>query len=285
MKNSDMRIIKIRELEVFAHHGVFEEETMAGQKFFINAKLVLDNTAGQVLSDDLESTVDYGEVCHFITEYMQKNTCKLLEKITELLCIEILYKYPLVSGITLEIRKPEAPIGLPFESVSVERTLSRHIAYLSIGSNMGDKEGHLDRAIALLDKEKHTRFICESERFATEPYGGVIQEDFLNSAVMVETVLSPHELLDYLHEIENSEGRKREVRWGPRTLDLDIVFYDDISLSDSTLTIPHTDMQNRLFVLEPLAKIAGYYRHPVLGRTVSELLKELEARELTDGDL
>ena len=279
MTYSDNRKIRIRELKVFAHHGVLESETLKGQNFYINAELSLDSDAQNVLSDDLEQTVNYAEVCGFINDFMKENTCKLLERIAELLCMELLYRYSPVNSVELEIRKPEAPIDAEFESVSVVRKMSKHTVLLSMGSNMGDKHEHLDRAIRLLDSEKHTRLICESERFVTKPYGGVVQDDFVNSALMVETVLSPHELLNFLHEIENSEGRTRQIHWGPRTLDLDIVFYDDLVMSDSKLTIPHIDMQNRLFVLEPMAKIAGYYRHPVLNRTVSQLFEELKARE------
>jgi dihydroneopterin aldolase/2-amino-4-hydroxy-6-hydroxymethyldihydropteridine diphosphokinase len=279
MKNSDYRVIRIRELEVFAYHGVFEDETKNGQKFYINAELKLETRKQDVTTDDLNCTVNYAEVCQFMTKFMKENTCKLIEKIAELLCREILIRYPLINEVVLEIRKPEAPIGLPFESVSVERKLSRHTAFLSIGSNMGDKHGYLDRALEMIGRSPHTRFICESERFVTKPYGGVEQDDFVNSAVMIETFLSPFELLDFLHEVEKEQGRVRTIHWGPRTLDLDIIFYDDITVSESDLIIPHIDMQNRLFVLEPLSKIAGYYRHPVLNKTVAELYEELKARE------
>ncbi len=279
MTNPGCRKIRIRELKVFANHGVYEAETRRGQNFYINAELTLDADAQNVLSDDIEETVNYAEVCEFINEYFKENTCKLIERITELLCMELMYRYPLINAVQIEVRKPEAPIEIPFESVSVVREMSRHTVLLSIGSNIGDKHEHLDRAIELLDTAKHTRVICESERFVTKPYGGVEQDDFVNSAVLLETVLSPHALLDFLHEIESDEGRTREIHWGPRTLDLDIIFYDDLVLSDSKLTIPHADMQNREFVLEPLSKIAGYYRHPVLNKTVSQLYEELKVRE------
>ena len=279
MKNSDYRVIRIRELEVFAHHGVYSEETENGQKFYINAELELEVGKGDVLSDEIKDTVNYADICVFLTEFMKENTCKLLERITELLCRELLIRYTMLKSVEVEVRKPEAPIDLPFESISVVRKLSRHTAYLSIGSNMGDKQEHFDRALAALDSKEHTRLICESERLVTEPYGYTEQDNFINSAVIVETILSPHELLDFLHEIENSEGRERRIHWGPRTLDLDIIFYDDLVMSDSTLTIPHVDMQNRFFVLEPLAKIAGYYRHPIFNETVSELLDYLRDNE------
>ena len=279
MRNEDGFTIRIRELEVFAHHGVFADEMANGQRFYINADLFMNTKGQDMLEDRLEKTVDYSEVCAFFNEFMQNNTCALLEKITELMATETLLRYPLINKITLEIRKPEAPIDLPFESVSVVRTLSRHTAFLSIGSNIGDKHAHLDKALELLDACRHTELICESERFVTKPYGDVEQDDFVNSAVMIETLLSPHELLEFINGIEKAEGRTREIHWGPRTLDLDIIFYDDLIMSDSRLTIPHIDMENRLFVLKPLERIAGYYRHPILKKTVSQLLMELSKEE------
>ena len=92
----------------------------------------------------------------------------------------------------------------------------------------------------------------------------------------MKTYLTPHELLDTLHDIEKKAGRKRVIRWGPRTLDLDILLYDDLILDDAVLHIPHIDMQNRNFVLEPLVQIAPYVRHPVLNKTAQQLLADLK---------
>ena len=125
MKNSDYRVIRIRELEVFAHHGVYSEETENGQKFYINAELELEVGKGDVLSDEIKDTVNYADICVFLTEYMKENTCKLLERITELLCRELLIRFPMLKSVEVEVRKPEAPIDLPFESISVVRRLSR----------------------------------------------------------------------------------------------------------------------------------------------------------------
>ena len=110
----------------------------------------------------------------------------------------------------------------------------------------------------------------------TEPYGGVEQDSFLNGALKVSTILTPMELLKEMNRIEAEAGRERLVHWGPRTLDLDMIFYDDCITEDEALVLPHPDMQNRTFVLGPLAELCPYKCHPVTGKRVEEMLRELE---------
>ena len=127
--------IKIQNLEVFGHHGVFSEETKLGQKFLVNATMYT-NTRAAGYSDDLEKSINYGEVCHFITGYMQNHTFKLIEAVAEHMAQAMLMEYPLLQKLDLEIRKPWAPIGLPLENVSVEISRGWHTVYLSAGSNL-----------------------------------------------------------------------------------------------------------------------------------------------------
>lgn len=266
--------IHIRGLRIFAHHGVFQEETRLGQTFVVNATLYTSTRKGGLL-DSLEDTISYADVCLFLTDYLQKNTWKLLEAAVEHTCRALLQQFPLLRKVELELEKPSAPIPLPFDSVSVRVIRGWHRCFVALGSNLGDKQAYLDGAVEALRTDPCIRLTQVSSYLVTAPYGGVEQDDFLNGAVELKTLYDPQELLDRLHEIEQNANRKRLVHWGPRTLDLDILFYDDLVQDDPSLTLPHPDMQNRDFVLRPMAELAPNFLHPVFQKTIGQLLKEL----------
>lgn len=275
--------IRIEGLEVFARHGVYPEETKLGQRFVVNAVLYTDTQrAGK--TDELAYSTDYGGVSLFIQHWMQEHTCKLLEAVAERLAEAILLKYELITAVELEIRKPQAPIPLSFQNVSVRIYRARHKAYLSVGSNLGDREGYLNGALAALRENPLIQVKKCSELIETKAYGGVEQGDFLNGALEIETLLTPEALLETLHEIENAAGRVRVQRWGPRTLDLDILFYDKLVYESETLILPHPDLENREFVLQPMTAIAPYYRHPLSGKTMEQLLTKLRQTQLCIGE-
>lgn len=266
--------IHVDNLEVFAHHGVFAQEKEKGQPFYVNLVLYTDTRrAGQ--QDELTLSTHYGEVCHLVTKWMQEHTYDLIETVAETVAEQVLLTYPLVQALDVEIRKPQAPIGLPFESVSVKIHRGWHRAYVALGSNLGDREKYLQMGVEAMKERKDIRLQKVSSFRQTAPYGGVAQEDFLNGVMELRTLLTPQELLDYLHEVEQRAERKREIHWGPRTLDLDILLYDDLVMDSEHLTIPHVDMQNRDFVLGPMVEIASWVRHPVLGMTMGQLYERL----------
>ncbi len=275
--------IHIKNLEVFARHGVFPEENALGQKFVVSAVLYTSTReAGR--ADDLAKSIHYGEVSRFITEFMEQNTFQLLETAAERLAEELLLNTEHLEKIRLEIKKPWAPVGLPLETVSVEIERGWHTAYIALGSNLGDKEANLRLGVEGLRSTRGCRVEAVSDFLVTAPYGGVEQDDFLNGAMKIRTLLTPHELLERLHEIEQEAKRERVVRWGPRTLDLDILLYDDLILDEEELHIPHIEMCKRDFMLKPLCQIAPYARHPVYNRTAAELLADLERLKTGDAD-
>ncbi len=150
-----------------------------------------------------------------------------------------------------------------------------HTIYLLLGSNLGDRLDYLRRGRSLIEREIGK--INElSAIYQTASWGNTDLADFLNQAVCVETELPPDDLLLTIHAIEKSLGRERIQKWGARTLDIDILFYDDLVISQPDLTIPHPLLQERRFVLTPLAEIAPGMRHPVLKTSVEELLAALQ---------
>ena len=267
--------IKISDLEIYARHGVYPEETTLGQKFLVSLILETD-TRPAGFSDDLSMAIDYGRVAHDTKRFLTEHTYKLLEAAAEHLAEELLLAYPRIWKITVEIKKPWAPVLLPRDMVSLVIKRKWHQVYLSIGSNLGEREKNLTDALEFLKQDQKIRITKVSEWIETKPYGYVEQPDFLNGAVELLTLYTPQELLHVLHKAEANGKRERFIHWGPRTVDLDIIFYDNVMISEPELVIPHIEMQKREFVLEPLCQIAPWKQHPLLHKTVMELLLDLQ---------
>lgn len=151
------------------------------------------------------------------------------------------------------------------------------IAYIGIGSNLDNREENCLSAIRLLS-ERGINLRKQSSMYETAPWGVKDQPSFINMTIEVETDKTPAELLHLLKGIEKEIGRSETTRWGPRVIDLDILFYDDLVTDEPELQIPHPHMQEREFVLRPLAEIAPDKMHPALRKTVRELLKRLPQR-------
>lgn len=267
----------IEGLSCFGRHGVLPEENRLGQSFIVNCELYCDFERA-ARTDDIENAVDYGEVSRFISDFVGNNVFKLIETLASRLAAEILKKYD-VSEVKLRIDKPSAPIGLPFKTVAVEITRKWNRAYIGLGSNMGDKKAYMDMAVKALSSDENIRLLKTAGYIETKPYGYEEQDNFLNSVSEIDTLYSPCELLDKLHSIEALAGRERKVHWGPRTLDLDILLYENVIMNDERLTIPHRDMANREFVLEPLCRIAPYAKNPLTGKSAGEMYEEIKRAE------
>lgn len=277
MKSREFDEIRIEGLEVFAHHGVYPEETKNGQTFFVNATLYTD-TKMAGMKDDLTLSTNYGTVCNEIHDFLTEHTYQLLEAAVENLAHHLLLTFPLVKQLDLELQKPQAPIQHPFHNVSVKIHRGWKKAAISFGSNMGDKEQFIKDALSQVEAEDNIRMTATSDFITTEPYGGVEQDVFLNGACVIETLFDPEELLHFLQSLEQKAGRERLVHWGPRTLDLDIIFYEEEVIRTKDLVVPHPDMQNRDFVLRPLSQIAPGWMHPIYQMSVAHLRERLNQK-------
>jgi 2-amino-4-hydroxy-6-hydroxymethyldihydropteridine diphosphokinase len=134
--------------------------------------------------------------------------------------------------------------------------VSRERAYLALGSNLGDRQAHLQFAVDELARHADVEVVAVSGVYATAPVGGPEQDEYLNAVVAVDTTLAPHDLLHVAQAVEAAAKRVRDVRFGPRTLDVDVLLYDDVTLDDTDLTVPHPRMWERDFVLVPLRDVA-----------------------------
>jgi 2-amino-4-hydroxy-6-hydroxymethyldihydropteridine diphosphokinase len=146
------------------------------------------------------------------------------------------------------------------------------IAYIGIGSNLGDKVGQCEKAIAEILKAGQNKLLAKSSFFKTKPVGYTSQDWFINGVIKIETELDPLQLLRALKRIETQLGREETLRWGPRTIDLDILFFDEKEIRTEELQVPHPLLQERQFVLIPLAEIDRSLIHPVLKKSIGELL-------------
>lgn len=150
------------------------------------------------------------------------------------------------------------------------------VVYIAMGSNLDQRVTTLELARKQIVKAGGLVLADKSPYYETEPEGPLDQPRFINSVLRLRTDLTPIELLHRLQGIEQALGRRRGVRWGPRTIDLDILLYDDVILKEAGLEIPHPRMHRRRFVMEPLCDIAPEVIHPLFGKTAKELLKRLD---------
>ena len=264
--------IYLKDIEIFANHGVFQEEKNLGQKFLLTLELSLDIKEA-ASTYDLSKSVHYGELCHKVIDVFQEETLDLIESVVNKVANFILDNYPMVKSVKVLLKKPWAPIGRHLDYAAVEITRERHFAYITMGSNMGNKEENFKNAMKKIEEVSGIKIIKTSSLIVTEPWGNENQEEFLNAAIKVETYLTPRELMSELLRIEHELGRVREIKWGPRIIDLDIVLYDDIVSNDEFVILPHPLMHLRDFVLKPLNEIAPYALHPLKNKRIFELIE------------
>lgn len=261
--------ILIRGLEVNACHGVLAEEKVNPQPFIFDADLCMDFCPA-AKNDDINATVNYAKACDILVETATEKTYNLIETLAYMGVYALLDALSLKKA-SLTVYKPQAPINHKFGTVGVTVTAEKERAYLSLGSSMGDRKSYLDTAIKKLSETRGIVVKKVSSYVETEPCGGVAENGFLNCAVEIETYLTPHGLLDEIHRIESECGRVRTVRWGDRTLDIDVIFFGRKTVEDDDLQIPHPEYAKRAFVLVPLNEIAPDFVCPVLHKKVRDL--------------
>lgn len=251
-------VIALRGLAVEACHGVLPQEKVTPQPFVLDIDLDLDlSWAGA--ADDLADTVSYADIAHRAATVVSGPPVDLIETLADRVASACLGCSELIEAVAVTVHKPRAPIGLPFADVAVTRRRVRAArAVIGLGANLAHRSQRLADAVRRIAALDGVTAATLSPLVETEPVGGPPgQQAYLNAVLTVGTRLAPRTLLRHLQGIEAVHGRTRDVRWGPRTLDLDVLFYADPGeggfreSADPALTLPHPRAHERAFVLLP----------------------------------
>jgi dihydroneopterin aldolase / 2-amino-4-hydroxy-6-hydroxymethyldihydropteridine diphosphokinase len=246
--------------------------------FLISMELTLNlKTAGD--TDKISKTINYIDLCNDIEKFFNGLDHKLIEGSAEELAGHILLTYKTVNNILLTIKMPSIPEGkkIGYTGIQIERKW--HVAYVGVGSNIGDRYKTILEAEKELNSSNNCKVINISKIYETEPFGFIEQDKFLNCVFEIKTLLTPLQFINSLLRIEKVLKRERVIRWGPRTIDLDILFYDKVITSYEEAVIPHPRMHERMFVLKPLCDLAPFYVHPVLNERCYRLAENLEKEQ------
>lgn len=247
--------ISIVKMEFEGHTGCFDFEKNDGQKFIVSLDLFLDRIKG-CYSDDLADTVDYSKIYNITKAVVNGDKGNLIESLAQKISDAVLGSDERIEKVIVTVSKPEAPVKGIFETmeVTIERR-RKEFVILSLGSNLGDREANISAAEEALKALPGVEGYRCSSIYETEPVGLEEQPYFLNTCVGFYTDIGPFELLDRIHVIENDLLRTRDIHWGPRTIDIDIIFYGDRVIMKPELTVPHPRWHLRSFVTVPLREI------------------------------
>jgi dihydroneopterin aldolase/2-amino-4-hydroxy-6-hydroxymethyldihydropteridine diphosphokinase len=271
---SDAVSVIIRGLEVFGHHGVLAAEQELGQRFVVDVELELLSCPG-VASDELSGTVDYATLTDAIAEIVAGPPRRLLEHVAGLIADRALDE-PLAHRVRVEVRKPHVAIPHTLTETAVRLERTREMSYwLGLGSNLGDRLANLQGIVdALRDAGVGVEEL--SPVYDTAPREITDQPSFLNAVVRVRTTRTPRELLAIAKHVERQLGRTGAGRrFGPRSADCDIVFWDGGVWRDGQLEIPHPRLTERRFVLVPLLDVSAGLVHPE-GRALADYATALD---------
>jgi dihydroneopterin aldolase / 2-amino-4-hydroxy-6-hydroxymethyldihydropteridine diphosphokinase len=275
--------IFIKNLKLFGYHGVNPEEKINGQDFIFNASIHLKEDCEKpdiALSDDIANTVNYSEIITVIKNVNGAKKFDLLETLSKQIAQNILDFSPLISKVKVRVEKPNPPIKEDIESVGVvcklERSMQFKVSrfYLSAGSNTGNREKNLRDAVFGLEGKDFIKILKVSSIYETEPMYYKEQDSFYNIAIegTIAGDYGPFEFLGLLKSIEYFMGRKGgSVRYGPRLIDLDLLYFDEFKIVSDILVVPHPLIKERKFVLLPLAEIAPNLE--IEGKKIGDFLK------------
>jgi len=247
--------ITLSEMEFEGHTGCFDFEKKDGQKFIVSMDIFTDRIKG-CYTDNLEDTVDYAKIYEITKETVTGDDGNLIECLAQKISDAVLKENSIIEKVRVTVSKPQAPVKGIFRSmeVTVERC-RKEFVILSLGSNLGDRESNILAAEEALRELPGIEGFRVASIYETEPVGLEEQPYFLNTCVGFYTDIGPYDLLGRIHVIENNLLRTRDVHWGPRTIDIDIIFYGDRVIMDQNLTVPHPRWHLRSFVTVPLREI------------------------------
>ncbi len=243
--------IELRGIEGFGYHGCYPEERRDGQVFVVDVRLGLADCCE---TDNLAETVDYAKVAQSVAAQISGDPVNLIETLAARIGDELV-AMPRVGHAEVKVHKPQAPIGVSLAGVSVSRTVYRPHVVLALGSNQGGRLANLEQALRRIAEIPGFEVHLVSDAYETEPWGGVEQPSFFNAVLTGDYFRTPQELLGETRAIEDELGRDRSVRWGPRTIDIDIVAIGEMTLQTDELTLPHPRAAERSFVLVPWVRV------------------------------
>ena len=282
--------IHLRGVEAVGFHGVLLDEKRDGQPFAVDVVMELD-LARAGATDDLDDTVSYAEIAGEVMARITGPSFDLIERLAEVIADDVL-GHALIEAVTVTVHKPEAPVGHPFSDVAVEVHRRRGVTVVvALGANLGDARATLSSAVAAVGAMPGMRVRAVSPLVETDPVGGPEQPAYLNAVLVGETTVAPDELLARLHTIEADHGRTREVHWGARTLDLDLVQFgmpgvaSEVRSDRPGLALPHPRAHERGFVLVPWSQADSAARLRVGDdiRPVAELVAEVDTTGVRPG--
>jgi dihydroneopterin aldolase / 2-amino-4-hydroxy-6-hydroxymethyldihydropteridine diphosphokinase len=259
--------IALSGLKVFGHHGVLAAERLDGQEFIVDAALAVDTTAAGA-TDDLSRTVDYSLLADRLAGIVAGEPVALIEALAGRLAAACLAE-PAVMAAQVTVHKPDAPVAQHVRDITVSITRSRVV--LALGSNLGDRLANLQAGLDVLAAGPGLDRVAVSPVYQTAPVGGPAQGDYLNAVVLAETSLPARVVLDRARTAETALGRTRTQRWGPRTLDVDVILSGAQISADPELTLPHPRAHERAFVLAPWLDLQPGAQLPGRG-SVADLL-------------